>query len=241
MLTQKKTTLDWIVNGSLFKFLLRIIEGQLLGVVEEESAKGAVARTTFGKDGLVPTADYRWDCIYNELMKGLLIRSQGSCKHSGFNYAIMPVANVVHSGLVTVERYTVSSAAKVLPALVEEAGLAPTTEPYDALVRLYGKRSDLEGAFLLCRQMESHDELVPNDTTYKALMRACMSKNESITKWECGTKWRSLREMELCCLQIEGAVCQRLWSIWKPVEARYDMNTSMPDVRSFVPRKARKV
>jgi pentatricopeptide repeat protein len=130
------TTLHKIVHGSLFKFLFRINEDQLLGIVEK-SAKDSAAAADNG-------------CI--TLLKEL-------CRIQ-----------------------KVSLAEKVLRTFVG-AGLVPTTEMYNILVDGYCKIKELQGAFSLCRQMESHGQLVPNEATYEALLLAVLN-NMSIIYWE---------------------------------------------------------
>lgn len=77
----------------------------------------------------------------------------------------------------------VSLAEKVLRTFAE-AGLVPTTEMYNIVIDGYCKTRDLQGAFLLCRQMESHDQLVPDEATYKSLLLAVRNDTTSIIYWE---------------------------------------------------------
>ncbi|KAG0553149.1 hypothetical protein BDA96_01G569900 [Sorghum bicolor] len=76
----------------------------------------------------------------------------------------------------------VSSAEKVLQTF-SKAGLVTTTEMYNTLIDGYCKIRELQGAFLLYRQMKSHDQLVPNEDTYQALLLA-VRNNTSIIYWE---------------------------------------------------------
>lgn len=76
----------------------------------------------------------------------------------------------------------VSSAKKVLQTFAKR-GLVPTTEMYNILIDGYCKIRELQGAFLLYRQMESHDQLLPNEATYEALLLA-VRNNTSIIYWE---------------------------------------------------------
>lgn len=76
----------------------------------------------------------------------------------------------------------VSLAEKVLQTFVG-AGLVPTTEMYNILIDGYCKINELQGAFSLCRQLESDGQVVPNEATYDALLLA-VRNNTSIMYWE---------------------------------------------------------
>jgi pentatricopeptide repeat protein len=130
------TTLHKIVHGSLFEFLFRINEDQVLGIIEKTA-----------KDG-VTAADNGCITLLKELCR--------------------------------IQK--VSLAEKVLQTF-DKAGLVPTTEMYNILIDGYCKIKELQGAFLLCRQMESHGQVVPNEATYDALLLA-VRNNTSIMHWE---------------------------------------------------------
>jgi pentatricopeptide repeat protein len=76
----------------------------------------------------------------------------------------------------------VSLAEKVLQTF-DKAGLVPTTEMYNILIDGYCKINELQGAFSLCHHMESHGQVVPNETTYDALLLA-VRNNTSVIYWE---------------------------------------------------------
>lgn len=76
----------------------------------------------------------------------------------------------------------VSSAEKALQTFAK-TGLVPTTEMYNILIDGYSKIRELQAAFLLYRQMKSHDQLVPNEATHEALLLA-VRNNTSIVYWE---------------------------------------------------------
>jgi pentatricopeptide repeat protein len=76
----------------------------------------------------------------------------------------------------------VSSAEKALQTFAK-TGLVPTTEMYNILIDGYSKIRELQAAFLLYRQMKSHDQLVPNEATHEALLLA-VRNNTSIIYWE---------------------------------------------------------
>ncbi|CAD6343648.1 unnamed protein product [Miscanthus lutarioriparius] len=130
------TTLHKIVHGSLFEFLFRINEDQLLGIIEK-SAKDGVAAKDNG-------------CV--TLLKEL-------CRIQ-----------------------KVSLAEKVLQTFAK-TGLVPTTEMYNIVIDGYCKINELQGAFSLCRQMESHGQVVPNEATYDALLLAVRNSTR-IMYWE---------------------------------------------------------